>query len=249
MTRPQDIKATKKGVKIRKWIRWFLGITVFLILLLGGIFLAFFNEPVPEGTSPAQADELARKMLNALDHQAYKETRYLEWTYRGGRNSYWWDKATGVVKMTWGSFSGEIDLVSPEKSVIKEEGQVLKGNRLDELTAEAISNFNNDSFWLVAPFKIFDQGTRRRLVETENGRDGILVTYTEGGDTPGDTYLWELNEHYMPVRFRMWVEILPLKGLSATWEGWHRTESGVFLPRYHRVGPVKLDLGEVQARK
>ena len=226
-----------------------MGITVFLILLLGGIFLAFFNEPVPQGTSPAQADELAQKMLNALNHEAYKETRYLEWTYRGGRNSYLGDKAMGKVEMTWGGFSGKIDLVSPEKSVIKEDGQLLKGERLKELTEEAISNFNNDSFWLVAPFKIFDQGTRRRLVKTENGRDGILVTYTEGGDTPGDSYLWELDEQYIPIRFRMWVQILPLKGLGATWDGWHRTESGTMMPKYHKIGPVKLDLGEVKAWK
>ena len=227
-----------------KRILWLLGI---LLILLLGIFIIFFNDPLPQGTSPEKADELAHKMLEALNDSAYKQTRYLDWSYQGGRNSYHWDKALGKVEMSWGEYSGTIDLVTPEHSIIKVKGNPVSEEDKSGLINMAISNFNNDSFWLVAPFKIFDQGTKRSLVELDNGRKGILVTYTTGGDTPGDTYLWELNDQFIPVKFSMWVQIVPLKGLGASWEGWRKTESGVLLPQFHKVGPITLDLGTVRA--
>lgn len=234
---------------MKKWIKRMAGVLAFLVIIFGGSYFIYFNDPVPAGSSPDQADLLARDMLKALNMEGYRETRYLTWTYRGGRNTYRWDKDMGKVEMSWGNYSGKIDLVSPEESEIKEGGKFLEGERLREVTKEAISNFNNDSFWLVAPFKIFDEGTERRLVKLPDGTNGLLVTYTRGGDTPGDSYLWELNEEKFPVKYRMWVEILPLKGLSATWEGWQETETGVWLPRYHKIGPIKLDLGEVTASR
>ncbi len=234
---------------MNRWIKRILGTLIFMVLLLSGIYFLYFNDPVPAGNAPEQADALARDMLDALNAEAYRETRYITWTYRGGRNRYRWDKTMGKVEMSWGDYSGRIDLVYPDRSSVKENGVVLEGERLKEVTEEAISNFNNDSFWLVAPFKVFDKGTKRRLVDLRDGSTGLLVTYTQGGDTPGDSYLWELDNALFPVKFRMWVQILPLKGLSATWEGWQETESGVWLPQYHKVGPLTLDLGEVSASR
>lgn len=234
---------------MKKWIKRLFGILIFVILLLCGIYFLYFNDPVPAGTSPDKADALARDMLEALNVEAYNESRYLTWTYRGGRNQYRWDKTMGKVEMTWGEYSGKIDLVSPEKSTVKKEGRPLEGEQLKKVTEEAIANFNNDSFWLVAPYKVFDKGTKRRLVDMPDGQTGLLVTYTQGGDTPGDSYLWELNDELFPVKFRMWVQILPLKGLSATWEGWQKTESGAWLPQFHKVGPLTLDLGDVSAAR
>lgn len=234
---------------MKKWIKRLFGVLIFVVLLLTGLYFLYYNDPVPAGSSPEQADVLAKEMLETLNVQAYKEARYITWTYRGGRNQYRWDKAMGKVDMTWGEYSGKIDLVSPEKSTVKKEGYALQGEELKEVTAEAITNFNNDSFWLVAPFKIFDKGTKRRLVDLPDGKTGLLVTYTQGGDTPGDSYLWELDDALFPVKFSMWVQILPLKGLSASWEGWQKTESGAWLPQFHKVGPLTLDLGDVTATR
>jgi len=232
-----------------KWLKISVWIALLAAFFLGLAFYFYFSDPLPTGHSPEQADKLALHMLEALDYEAYEETRYLSWSYRGGRNTYRWDKALGKVEMTWDGYSGVIDLVSPEKSTIQKDGNPVPREKLQELTAEAISNFNNDSFWLVAPFKIFDRGTRRSLVTLDDGSSGLLVTYTQGGDTPGDSYIWKLDDRMIPTEYRMWVSILPLKGLSASWEGWHKTESGVLLPQFHKLGPFTLDLGRVATSK
>ena len=117
-----------------------------------------------------------------------------------------------------------------------------------ELIKTAEKYFNNDSFWLVAPYKIFDSGTERRIVEYEN-KDALLITYTSGGSTPGDSYLWILNEKYIPTSFKMWTSIIPIGGVSGSWSDWKVTESGIKLPTKHILSlfDMEINMGEVKA--
>ncbi|WP_373518615.1 hypothetical protein [Pricia sp.] len=149
--------------------------------------------------------------------------------------------------MEWEAYRVLLNLGNPEKSsVFERDIRVEKGLRA-ELIEKAVSNFNNDSFWLVAPFKVFDSGTGRSLVTLEDGSDGLMITYTSGGTTPGDSYLWKLNQKGLPESFRMWVEIIPIGGLEATWEDWQIMESGVFLPTSHQLGPMDFKMEDVKA--
>ncbi len=54
----------------------------------------------------------------------------------------------------------------------------------------------------------------RRLVKTKTNKDALLVTYTSGGTTPGDSYLWHLDASGKPESYQMWVSILPIGGLE-----------------------------------
>ena len=92
---------------------------------------------------------------------------------------------------------------------------MLKEKLVKNLIEKAVKYFNNDSFWLLAPYKIFDKGTKRSLVTLDDGHEGLLVTYTTGGTTPGDSYLWHLDSTGKPVSFQMWVSSLPIDGLEA----------------------------------
>ena len=123
----------------------------------------------------------------------------------------------------------------------------VDGNQADELIQKAIAYFNNDSFWLVAPYKIFDPGTERKVVVDENNNEALLVNYTTGGTTPGDTYLWQLDENGRPVNFKMWVSSIPIGGLEASWSDWITTKSGALLPLGHSILFFGIDLGEVKA--
>ena len=68
--------------------------------------------------------------------------------------------------------------------------------------------------------KAFDPGTSRALLKLPNGNDGLLVHYNSGGVTPGDTYLWHLDENGLPVAWQMWVGIIPVGGMQFSWEDW-----------------------------
>ena len=117
------------------------------------------------------------------------------------------------------------------------------------LIEKAITYFNNDSFWLVAPYKVFDAGVERRLVKTQNNKDALLVTYTTGGSTPGDSYLWLLDDNGKPTAFKMWTSILPIQGLEASWSDWTITESGAQLPSFHKLLILGLEIDDVKGTK
>ncbi|MEO0570491.1 MAG: hypothetical protein AAF039_02225 [Bacteroidota bacterium] len=223
-----------------------LGIGIGLVLLIIIALLLINNESLPVGKEGAEADALAQKMLTALNYEAYQTTRFLEWSYQGGKNQYKWDKAMGESTVNWEDYKVLLHLSNPERSTVLKGGKLLNGAEKNEAIEKASAFFNNDSFWLVAPYKVFDKGTTRSIIELKDGSQGLLVTYLSGGTTPGDSYLWKLNPDGSPKSYQMWVKILPIGGLEASWDDWMVAESGAFLPKSHKLGPIALSMGNVK---
>ncbi len=215
-----------------------LGIVLLLLLVTIGIYYFSNNESLPQGTTGVKADSLALKMTTALNKEAFDKTEILEWSFRN-QHHYKWEKQRGKVQVSWDGNSIELDLNNHANSSGGDQETIQK----------ALHYFNNDSFWLVAPYKVFDEGVERRLVNYED-KEALLVTYASGGSTPGDSYLWFLDEKGMPVSYKMWVSIIPLGGVSATWNDLKLTESGVYLPTTHELSllGMEIPMGEVKAR-
>ena len=220
--------------------------TLLLLLVLAGILYAVYNEPLPKGTRGKKADKLAMKMLTALNYEAYKDTRFLEWSFPNEKHHYRWYKEIDTVFIAWSDYQVHLDLNEPTRSSVIKDNKAVMGTAREKLIKKARSFFYNDSFWLVAPFKVFDPGTERRIVSLKDGKQGLLVTYTSGGDTPGDSYLWALQPNGFPISFKMWVSIIPIGGIEVGWDTWQVTESGAFLPSRHSIGPITLDIGDVR---
>jgi len=238
-------------MNIKKALKVTAGVVIFLtlptLLLFGGIYLKY-NEDLPTGIQGEQADVLANKMLNALDYKAFETTNYLEWTFKK-RHHYKWKKSDNTCHVYWKEFKVDLNLNDYSQSKAYVHSFKVDGTQAKELTETAVKYFNNDSFWLVAPYKVFDKGTERRLVTLENGEQALLVTYTSGGSTPGDSYLWLLDNTGKPKSFKMWTSILPIQGLEATWDDWITTESGAQLPAHHRLLFMGLELRDVKGTK
>ncbi len=230
----------------KKILKILAGLLVLGVLAFG-ILYVIYNEPLPEGKSGPRAEALAQKMLNAINYEAYQNTRFLEWSFAGGSHRYKWDKANGKVEVNWNNRTVMLNLGDSSKSSVYKNGELIPSTENKDIVAKAQDFFNNDSFWLVAPFKVFDKGVERSIIIMENGSQGLLVSYSKGGTTPGDTYLWKLNENGFPESYQMWVKIIPIGGIEATWEDWQVMESGVFLPTAHKLGPLNLDMGKVRA--
>lgn len=234
--------------KPKKILKIIGGIIVFFTLPTLLLFLFMYlkyNEALPQGTAGAQADALATKMLDALDDEAYQATNYIEFTFKN-RHHYEWDKANNTCAVCWKSFRIELDLAHRNNSRVFVADQKYDGKEKQDYIKKATDYFNNDTFWLVAPYKVFDNGVERRLVKTEDHKDALLVTYTSGGSTPGDSYLWHLNEKGMPQSFQMWVDILPIDGLEASWNDWTVTETGAKLPTFHKFLFLGLEIGDLK---
>ncbi|MBO3098924.1 hypothetical protein [Gelidibacter pelagius] len=237
--------------KPKKVLKIIAGVIVFFTLptlLFFGFLYLKYDEDLPTGIKGEPAELLATKMLNALDHEAYKNTNYIEWTFNK-RHHYKWNKAKNNCQVYWKSYRVDLDLNDPSKSEAFENEEKVDKESSKKLIEKAISNFNNDSFWLVAPYKVFDPGTERRIVTLEDGSEGLLVTYTSGGTTPGDSYLWHLDASGKPTSFQMWVDILPINGLKASWSDWRTTESGAQLPTFHKFMIFGFEITDLVGRK
>lgn len=225
-----------KKNSIKKVLKIIGGIIIFFTLptfLLFGFMYLKYNEDLPVGEQGPKADQLATKMLEVLNEEAFLNTDYLEWTFKG-KHHYKWFKTDKTCEVSWSNFTVLLDLQNQDNSKVFVAEQEYNGVEKQDYVTKAQNYFNNDSFWLVAPYKVFDSGVERRLVKTEDQKDALLVTYTSGGTTPGDSYLWHLDTNGKPKSFQMWVDILPIEGLEATWENWILTESGAQLPKFHK---------------
>lgn len=237
-----------KKTKTKRLLKIIGGVIIFFTLptLLLYAFMYFkYNEDLPTGQQGERADQLAIKMLQALDEEAYLNTDYLEWTFKG-RHHYKWYKTSKSCEVSWDHFTVILDLENKNNSKVFVAQQEYNGVEKQDYINKAENYFNNDSFWLVAPYKVFDKGTERRLVKTEDGKDALLVTYSSGGTSPGDSYLWHLDEDGKPKSFKMWVSILPIDGFEVTWNQWTITESGAQLPTMHKFLFINIELGEVK---
>ena len=224
-----------------------IGITLIAIVVGLLVFGFIINKPLPEGTTGTEADALANKMLKALNYETYQQTRFIEWSFRNSTYHYKWDKTNGIVTVKWSNKKVIINLSNPELSMSYTDNKFISDKKNSSLAEKALDKFNNDSFWLVAPYKVFDEGATRSTVVLDDGSKGLLITYKSGGSTPGDSYLWKLNSNGFPNAYQMWVDIIPFGGLEASWDDWITTESGTFFPKSHQLGPVKLAIENIKA--
>ncbi|MDT0557481.1 hypothetical protein RM697_02400 [Ichthyenterobacterium sp. W332] len=224
-----------------------LGTIVFLTLpslLFFGFLFFKYNEPLPEGAQGNDADNLAIKMLDALNDNAYHNTDYIEFTFEN-RHHYKWFKSDNTCEVHWDHFIVLLDLEEKDSSKVFVANNEYNGIEKQDYIKKGLSYFNNDTFWLVAPYKVFDPGVERRLVKTKDNKEALLVTYTSGGSTPGDSYLWHLDDFGKPKSFQMWTSILPIDGLEATWTNWITTESGAQMPTFHKLLFLGIEIGDV----
>lgn len=203
-----------------KKIFWILGIGLVLIGLGLFIFIKKADTPLPtNGRTGIAADELAKKMELVIHKTAWDSTRYVRWQFRTGTN-YLWDKQDQRVAVVWDDNKVILHTPTQQGDVYVSGQPVTDPATKAKLVKKAWSQFANDSFWLCAPMKAFDPGTTRYVVDMPDGSQGLLVTYSSGGVTPGDSYLWHLDNNYLPKAWQMWVSIIPVGGLLFTWENW-----------------------------
>ena len=136
------------------------------------------------------------------------------------------------------------NLVDTDLKTAWVEGKEVSGEDRAKLLAKGKAHWINDSFWLNPVSKLRDEGVALSTVAVDDGA-GLMATYGSGGNTPGDSYLWIVDDKGLPTAWKMWTKIIPIGGLKASWESWVTLDSGAKVSTQHVFGPLTLALTEV----
>ncbi len=212
-----------------------------MLILIGIALLAIviFSEKKPEGEGGSKADQLAQKVLAAVNHEAYAKTNYFRWSFPRGHH-YFFDKQNNKAIIEWDDHKVVMQLDTQEGQVFSGQKIVEDEDQRKKLLNKAWSLWCNDSFWMFAPFKVLDPGTTRKIV-LEEGKEALLVEYESGGVTPGDSYLWILDENFRPTGYKMWTSIIPVKGMYASWENWEQHNGAYYALNHNMKIELKMD--------
>ncbi|MDF1695080.1 MAG: hypothetical protein P1U56_04585 [Saprospiraceae bacterium] len=229
--------------KAKSIIKWVLIVFVFIGVVLFGA-IKYLSEDRPKAISGQNADALAMEMFTALNKPAWDSLKFLKWEFMRG-HKYLWDKKNNKAVIEWEGNKVILNLDEVDGAAFV-NGENIEGEEKSKLIQEAWSYWCNDSFWMFAPFKAFDPGTSRSVVETKDGQRGLMVSYDSGGVTPGDAYLWLLNENNIPTGYKMWTSIIPIKGMYMSWENWRTLKGGAKVAVGHKSKLLSFDMKGVE---
>jgi hypothetical protein len=213
-------------------LRALLGLLLLVGLGIGVLFLALRHPHPGAGNPGPAADALAHAIERAAETDAFARTGAVRWTWRGA-HAHLWDRSRNLARVRWRGSEVLLD-VHRRTGRAFTDGEELSGEPAKKEVDKAYRIFINDSFWLNPLPKLFDSGVTRSVVQHE-GREALLVRYGSGGVTPGDSYLWIVDQDRRPRAWRMWVSVLFIPGVEMTWDGWTRLPTGAWISTSHRL--------------
>lgn len=229
------------------WKKVLLGVSglIALIVVAAYLFIQVNSEELPEGSQGKEAEEFAANMLEAVNQPAWDSLQAVGWNF-AGKHTLLWDKKRNYAQVSWEKNVVQLE-VNQKKGLVwyKDKPLTRDEDRAQKLEM-AWRFWVNDSFWLNPVVKVNDPGTERRLVELENGKKALLVTYTSGGDTPGDSYLWITDENYLPTAWKLWASIVPIGGFEFSWENWVTVPNGAKISTFHESSVIDIPIRQLQ---
>lgn len=200
------------------------------VVLLGGSFFAACSS-LPKGTPGPRAEQLTQKMLAAADFEKWQATAAVSFTFSGGEKIFW-DRQRKLIEVVVKKKLVQFSEISGKSICFEDERRV--NDDCAEMTETAVKRFYNHTFWLNPAFHINAPGAQRALV----GENQLLVSFKSGGSTPGDSYLFTLDEEGKIAEMRMWVSVIPLKGARAVFSNYVKSQTGVRVALDHKVASL-----------
>jgi hypothetical protein len=171
-------------------------------LLLGSVLVALaLGAPAPaqQTSGDPKAQEVAHRLLDTLGgREAWEETRFLDFHFFGRRHHVW-DKHTGRHRVEGETREGQRYVVlhnvhdqGKGAGRVFLDGQEADGEQRAQFLENAYGAWINDTYWLLAPYKLLDAGVTLAYEGEETVDDAIYdklrLSFSVVGLTPGDRY-------------------------------------------------------------
>ncbi len=138
--------------------------------------ILFTSVSAPAHERDAKADKVGKELIEALGGQsAWEKAREFRFDFVvenegkvAGRRSHAWDRYTGDYRLTGTDPSGAPYAVyfnvNTKQGKAYINGKAVEGEEAEKLVKSAYARFINDTYWLLAPWKIFDPAARASFI-------------------------------------------------------------------------------------
>lgn len=186
-----------------------------------------------------KADAVGRELIAALGGQAaWEKARLFQFDFvveREGqavaRFSHVWDRYTGDYRLSGTDKTGAPYVVyfnvNTRQGRAFVNGRPIEGEPADEQLKNAYERFINDTYWLLAPWKVFDPGVNRTYDGEKPCADGgacdvLKLTFGENvGLTPRDAYwLWITRDGHRMLQWQYVLNGAAEPPTTAAWKDW-----------------------------
>jgi hypothetical protein len=213
-----------------------------ILLLLGLCAMPLFAQD-----SDAKADTLGKQLIASLGgEQAWDKARQFRFDFvvdREGKTiarfSHAWDRYTGDYRVSGTDKTGAPFVVY--FNVNTKEGQPFVNGKpvepeaRDAMLKNAYGRYINDTYWLLAPWKIFDPGVHRSYdgekpcPDVGGTCDVLKLSFDNVGLTPKDLYwIWVARDGHKMIAWQFLLNGATEEPTMAYWKDW-RDFSGVRL--------------------
>lgn len=222
-----------------------VGILIALVLVAVVVLIFSQRHPLPAATAGPDGDALARKVEASINADAWKKLGTIRWTL-GGKRHYLWDKSRGFVRTRIGDDEVLLDLMKMDGRAFH-KGEEVSGAEKKQIVDKGYKMFCNDSFWMNPLVKLFDDGTSRAAL-TVDGKPALLISYSSGGVTPGDRYLWLLDDDGHPRAWRVFASVLKaVPGIEFSWDDWTDLHGAKVATTHHVIGMKVQPVTDLEA--
>lgn len=228
-------------------------ISLVLSITFGGGYIFLLRSNIPkEYKEGRDADILARALQKSLNRSAWTNTGVIRWSLLG--NQHLWDLRRGLVRTRFSDRYAEHEAlfdVDFKRYVVKSKSSsgpkanrwvTLSAEEAEPIAREARHYWFRDRFILEPSQSLFDRGIERYSVEVGKDKQSLLVHYRKGGEHPGDTFLWTIDDNGLPSGIRVWSEQLLVSGLEMTMDKWRILKTGLRISTKRAIGPVHIDI-------
>lgn len=192
----------------------------------------------------AKATAIGKEVWNALGGDAgWNQARYLRFDFiveRGGKQlvkrAHYWDRFSGRYRVDGVDDKGARYRVYFNVGTRVGEAWVNDVKLTDVAQAkkridEGYEAFINDSYWLLAPYKLFDAGVNLSYAGEDKGPSGeacdvLKLSFGSVGLTPKDIY-WQLVDRasHRVVEWRFVLDGGKGPPSAFAWSDWHKVGS------------------------
>ena len=193
---------------------------------------------------PEKKDVFAKVWKAVGGKAAFEKSRYLEFTYApisNGKKSlgrhHTWDRYTGEYRLDYIADNGKQNVilfnVNTKKGKAYNDGFIVPDSAAAVLVKNAYAAYINDSYWLMSPLKLQDEGVNTQIepnIDVNGVSCNVIhLNFDKVGLTPGDQYwMYVNNDTGEIVRWKFLLQNQKSPAIF-DWEPYHDLGNGLKL--------------------